>query len=60
MIPASDLPLFAGAALQDVKARYAGLGPEATSSTPEEFGNFVRAEADKFGKIIKATGAKVD
>ncbi|MGV3626546.1 MAG: Bug family tripartite tricarboxylate transporter substrate binding protein, partial [Betaproteobacteria bacterium] len=47
-------------ALQDVKERYAGLGLEAASSTPEEFGHFVRAEANKLGKIIKATGAKVD
>lgn len=47
-------------ALQDVKDRYASLGLEAASSTPDEFRSFIRSEAEKFGKIIKSTGAKVD
>jgi tripartite-type tricarboxylate transporter receptor subunit TctC len=47
-------------ALQDLKERYAALGLEATSSTPEEFGRYIKAESDKFGKVIKASGARVD
>ena len=47
-------------ALPDVKERYAALGLEARTSTPEEFGRYIRAEAEKFGKVIKASGAKVD
>ena len=47
-------------ALQDVKARYAGFGLEAVSSTPDEYRKFIQSEAEKFGKIIKSTGAKVD
>lgn len=47
-------------ALPDVKERYAALGLEAISSTPEKFAEVIRADADKFSKIIKATGAKVD
>lgn len=46
--------------LADVKERYAALGLEAKSSTPEEFGRYIRAEAEKFGKVIRASGAKVD
>jgi tripartite-type tricarboxylate transporter receptor subunit TctC len=47
-------------ALPEVKERYAGLGLDAVSSTPDEYRKFIESEADKFGKIIKATGAKVD
>jgi len=47
-------------AMEDLKDRYAALGLEATSSTPEEFGRYIKAESDKFGKVIKASGAKVD
>jgi len=46
--------------LQDVKDRYAALGLEAISSTPEAFVEFIRADAAKFSKIIQATGAKVE
>ena len=47
-------------ALPDLKERYAALGLEARSSTPEEFARYIAAEADKFGKVIRASGAKVD
>jgi tripartite-type tricarboxylate transporter receptor subunit TctC len=47
-------------ALPDVKERYAGLGLEAVSSTPEVYAEFIKAEAAKFSKIIQSTGAKVD
>ena len=46
--------------LPDVKERYATMGLEAISSTPEAFTAFIRADAEKFAKIIKATGAKVE
>jgi tripartite-type tricarboxylate transporter receptor subunit TctC len=46
--------------LPDVKERYAVLGLEAVSSTPDKFAEIIRADADKFSKIIKETGAKAD
>ena len=46
--------------LADVKERYASFGLEAVSSTPAEFAAVVRADSDKFSRIIKATGAKVN
>jgi tripartite-type tricarboxylate transporter receptor subunit TctC len=46
--------------LPDVKERYATMGLEAISSTPEAFAEFIRADEAKFAKIIKATGAKVE
>jgi hypothetical protein len=46
--------------LADVKDRYASLGVEALASTPEQFGAYIRAEAAKFSKVIRESGAKVD
>lgn len=47
-------------ALPDVRERYANLGLEAVTSTPEGFRKIIEADTAKVGKIIKATGAKVD
>jgi tripartite-type tricarboxylate transporter receptor subunit TctC len=44
----------------DVKKKFADLGVEAASSTPEQFGAFIRAEADKYGRLIKEANIKVD
>jgi tripartite-type tricarboxylate transporter receptor subunit TctC len=46
--------------LQDVKDRYALLGLDAVSSTPEKFTAIIRAEMDRFSKLIKETGAKAN
>lgn len=46
--------------LREVRERYAGLGLEAVTSTPEKFAEFIKSDAAKFEKIIKFTGAKVD
>ncbi|MDB5940535.1 MAG: extracytoplasmic binding receptor-like protein [Ramlibacter sp.] len=50
------------AALQspEAKTRFAGLLAEPVSSSPDEFGNFMRAELAKYEKVVKASGAKVD
>jgi tripartite-type tricarboxylate transporter receptor subunit TctC len=47
-------------ALPDVKERYAALGVEAMSSTPEQFVRYIKSEAEKFSKVIRESGAKVD
>lgn len=47
-------------ALPEVRERYASYGLEAATSTPEEFRGIIQSEAAKLGKIIKATGAKVN
>ncbi len=46
--------------MQDVKDRMAGAGMYPAGGTPEEFGNFIRAELDKWGPIVKAAGVKAD
>lgn len=46
--------------MPDVQERFATRGAVSKPSTPEEFDNFVRAETEKLGKIIKAAGIKPD
>jgi len=49
-------------ALQDpeVKKRFADLGVEAMSSTPEQFSAFIRAETGKYAKLIREAGIKIE
>jgi tripartite-type tricarboxylate transporter receptor subunit TctC len=44
----------------DVKKKFADLGVVAVSSTPEEFGRFIKSEMDKYGKLIKEANIKVN
>jgi tripartite-type tricarboxylate transporter receptor subunit TctC len=44
----------------DLKERFAQLGVDAVSSTPEEFSVFMRAEAAKYAKLIKEADIKID
>jgi tripartite-type tricarboxylate transporter receptor subunit TctC len=42
----------------DMKARLAALGAEPMLKTPAEFGNFISAEVEKWGKVIRAANMK--
>jgi tripartite-type tricarboxylate transporter receptor subunit TctC len=44
----------------DTKKRFADLGVETKSSTPAEFSAFIRAEMDKYAKLIKEANIKVN
>ena len=50
------------AALADsaFKARLADLGAEPLPMTPAEFGKFLAAETEKWGKVVKLASIKVD
>jgi len=41
-----------------IKARFADLGSEPMVMTPAEFGEFVAAQTQKWGKVVKAAGIK--
>ena len=43
-----------------LKELFAGQGIEATSSSPAEFGAYLKTEVTKWGKVVKASGAKPD
>jgi tripartite-type tricarboxylate transporter receptor subunit TctC len=44
----------------EVRAKLAEQGAEPVGDTPDEFRTFVVAELDKWAKVVKAAGAKVD
>ena len=44
--------------LPDVKARFTDLGIEAAYSTPAQYGAFVRAEVERFTRIVQQLGLK--
>jgi len=49
-----------GMADESARRRLAGMGIEATSSTPAEFADLVRTEIPKWEAVVKKSGATVD
>ena len=47
-------------AMMDVREKFTAQGAEAVGSTPEEFRAYIRAEIDKWGRVIRASGARFD
>lgn len=46
--------------LPEVKERLAAQGAETLTGTPQEFGAFIRSETEKWAKVVKFSGARVD
>jgi tripartite-type tricarboxylate transporter receptor subunit TctC len=44
----------------DIRERMIGLGADPIGNKPEEFAADIKTEAEKYAKVIKASGAKVD
>jgi len=44
----------------DTKEKLASLGANAVGSSPEEFHNFWRAESERWGKMVRTVGIKLD
>jgi tripartite-type tricarboxylate transporter receptor subunit TctC len=44
----------------DVRKWFASEGAEPVSRTPEEFGQWIRTEMDKWGKVVKQAGIKAE
>jgi tripartite-type tricarboxylate transporter receptor subunit TctC len=47
-------------ALPELRERYANLGTEVSGGTPAEFGAYLKSEREKWARIVKISGAKVD
>jgi tripartite-type tricarboxylate transporter receptor subunit TctC len=46
--------------MPDVRAKLEGVGIEIQGGTPEQFGNVIKAEVEKWGRIVSAAGIKAD
>ncbi len=44
----------------EMRERLVGLGYEVQGGTPEEFGRHLKAETDKWGQVVKQSGAQAD
>ena len=44
----------------DVREKMLNLGAEPMPSTPEQFAAYIKNESEKYARVIKASGAKVD
>ena len=47
-------------AAPDIREKMVNMGAEPVGNSPGEFSAFVRAEAEKYARVIKASGARVD
>ena len=52
--------IVAGIQKPDLRERFTQLNVEAIGDTPEQFGMFIRREIDKWGKIIRESGIRID
>ena len=46
--------------LPEIQEKFVGMGVEAVGSTPADYGNFLRRESERWGKVLKDRNAKVD
>lgn len=44
----------------ELRKLYLGLGEEPATGTPEDFGALIREDYDRMGKLVKATGIKIE
>ena len=44
----------------DRREKIVGLGAEPVGNRPEEFAAYIRSEAEKYARVIKASGARAD
>jgi tripartite-type tricarboxylate transporter receptor subunit TctC len=45
---------------EGVRSKLMGMGSEILKSTPEDFGIFIRKENERWSKLVRETGARID
>ena len=55
-----DAEIIKSLMASDVHARLTNAGYDPTTTTPEQLAEFLTSELAKWGKVVKASGAKVD
>lgn len=56
-LPADSMKVLG---MADAKQRLDAAGFEALGSTPEQFAAYIRSEVDKWGKVVRTAGVRVD
>jgi tripartite-type tricarboxylate transporter receptor subunit TctC len=46
--------------LQDLRSKFQAEGGDAMGSTPEQFGELLKVDIAKWGRVVRDSGAKVD
>ena len=46
--------------MEDVKQRLDAAGFEAIGTTPDQFAAYIRSEVEKWTKVVRAAGVRVD
>jgi tripartite-type tricarboxylate transporter receptor subunit TctC len=44
----------------EIQAQFAALGADVVGNSPEEFAAFVRRDMEKYARVVRISGAKVD
>jgi tripartite-type tricarboxylate transporter receptor subunit TctC len=44
----------------EIQAQFAALGADAVGNSPEEFAAFVRRDLEKYARVVRISGARVD
>ena len=44
----------------EIRSQFEALGADPVGSSPEEFAAFVRRESERYAKVVKVSGAKLD
>ena len=47
-------------ALPELRERFENIGMDIAGGTPDEFGAFLKTERDKWARVVKISGAKVE
>ena len=44
----------------EMRAKFIAAGVDPLGSAPEQFGAYIRSEIEKWGKVVRATGMRID